>query len=419
MQRHLRPAFAAFLLSIVSIGTSAQQQPRKPVAISTPDAFKAALAAAQPGDVLTLASSFVYTEAVKVSVAVTIQGETLPEGRMDRAAALPSFRGGMEVPGDNVILRAIDVRHTNPLTDILRVTGKHVLVDRVRVLGDSVKGAKRCIAGNAVDIRVLKSYVGDCFGAYPGQDTQAFAAWDTPGPILLFDNYFSGGAETIMLGGSDPSSAANIPSDVQILNNYIGADPAWQSLPIGVKSRVEIKNARRVLIQGNTIEYCWGKHGQDGYLLTINVRNQEGRAPFSTIEDVLVYDNDFAHGAAAINILGSDNRAGFPSERMKRVSIIWNRFKDLDAVRYAGGSAKMIMLMGGASDLTIDDNKFEGTGLSSAVFIANGKYDNLHIRSNAFPKTTYEFFGNAIGADLTKITAAFITSGNLSNNVVR
>lgn len=393
-------------------------EPPPPTVYETAETFKTALAAAQPGDTVLVSPSLIYIAPLVPPVGVTVKNSAFIDGLVPEDFPCPTFMTGATVK-DGACLLGLEIRHPDPTKDIVTVTGKDWIVRGCRISGDLTKGAKRGIAANGPNGVIQNNRIDHCFGTYPGKDSQAICAWDTPGPLLIQGNYLRGGSETIMIGGSDPSSDANIPSDVAILDNYIGADPNWQPLAIGVKSRLEIKNCKRLLIQGNRIEYCWGKHGQDGYLLTLNVRNQDGRAPFSTIEDVVIYDNDFAHGAAGINILGQDNRVGFPSQRMKRVSITGNRFTDLDPVKYSGGTAKLIMLMEGATDVQIDGNQFAGVGLSSAVFFSNGKYDGLSIRSNTFPKTTYVFFGNNIGQDLTKIKAAFLTSGDLSGNVVQ
>ena len=67
-----------------------------------------------------------------------------------------------------------------------------------------------------------------------------------------------------------------MPPDITIVHNTITANPKWQHEPVNVKSRLELKNAKHVLIEDNEISQCWGGHGQDGYLLSMTVRNQYG-----------------------------------------------------------------------------------------------------------------------------------------------
>ena len=52
-----------------------------------------------------------------------------------------------------------------------------------------------------------------------------------------------------------------------------------------VKNIFELKSARRLLVEGNIFENCW-LAAQGGWALQFTVRNQDGAAPWSTIEDV-------------------------------------------------------------------------------------------------------------------------------------
>jgi len=42
-----------------------------------------------------------------------------------------------------------------------------------------------------------------------------------------------------------------------------------------------------VLVEGNVIENCW-KAGQNGFAIQLTPRNQEGKAPWSVVEDVTI-----------------------------------------------------------------------------------------------------------------------------------
>lgn len=379
-----------------------------PPLYANPADLDRAIAAAAPGATLLLNSTLVYPSHLILDKPINLIS---PIGGS-------SFLDGVEVKGSGIGLNGLTVKRNNPLVEIVNVTGAGARLTNLTVLGDPVKGARRGIVANGADFSLTNSYVDNCFQAYPGNDSQALISWSSPGPFLIEGNRLFGGSETVMIGGSDPFSAELIPSDIVIRGNTISAHPEWQPLLIGVKSRLEIKNAKRLLIENNDISYCWGKHGQDGYLLTLNVRNQEGRAPFSTIEDVIVRNNTLSHGAAGINILGTDNRAGFPSQRMRNVAIYNNAFSDIDGVKYDGGTAKMILIMGGADDLSINDNTFAGSGLSSAFYFGSGLYTNLSIQGNTVPATKYLYFGNAVGTNLNLIKAAFVTSGTIANNLV-
>src|SRR4051794_31234065 len=74
---------------------AALEPPPTPAAIATPADLMAAIAAAAPGDVLTLSRSLVYPDALIVSKSVTLQAEGLTAlTRMDTMTPLPVFQDG-------------------------------------------------------------------------------------------------------------------------------------------------------------------------------------------------------------------------------------------------------------------------------------------------------------------------------------
>jgi hypothetical protein len=387
------------------------------VAIATPAALDQALAAIAPGAVLQLDPVLVYDAPLTIRQSVTLQSIP-PAGRMTRGPPLPSFRRGLTIAADHVTLIGLEVRQTNPLTDILIVVGAHATLDRVRVLGDPVKGGKRGIAANSNgDLKILRSYVADIFGPYPGQDTQAICGWDMGPGLLIEENYLEGSHETLLIGGADPTSEARTPADVTIRGNTITKNPAWQGVPIGVKNTLELKNVKGAIVEDNDISQSWGGRGQDGYLLVVTIRNQDGRAPWSTVQDVTIRRNHFSHGAAAINLLGLDTiketGAGRvvpvgtvrPSVRMARVTIAANTFTDLDPKKFTG-SNKLILIDQAPEDLTIEDNAFDGVGFSSAIYFGGGGPAlRLVVTNNRIPKTTYGIFGAGVTAKPHNFTA--------------
>lgn len=400
-------------------------------AIQTPEAFDQALAAAVPGAVLTLAPTFVYSAPLTIRQSVTLQG-TPPAGRMTRGPPLPSFRAGLTIAGDGVTLIGVEVRHTNPLTDILIVQGAHVTLDRVRVLGDPVTGAKRCISANSNgDLKVLQSFADDCFASSPGADSQAIAAWDMGPGLRVEDSYLSGGSETVLLGGAD-APEARTPTDITFRRNTITKNPAWMGQPVGVKNLIEIKNAKQVLFEDNDCSYAW-VNGQTGFLLVLSVRNQDGRAPWATIQDVTFRRNTWRDGGGAINILGRDDIKETGAGRdvpvgtirrsvpMARVTI-QNETYSVDPVKYAKTSnMKLLQIGGGPIDLTIDTVSFSSlSAVGSAIYWTGGpKASNLTLTNLRIPKSSFGMFSVAGGSKNYTATnlawTTYVQSGTIAN----
>lgn len=403
-----------------------------PVAIATPAALDTAIAAAAPGAVLTLSRTLVYPAPLTLTQPITLQGEGVTAlTRMDATTPLPSFMSGIAIAGDHVTLLGLEIRQSTPLTDIVTFRGAFVTLDRVRILGDPVTGAKRGVAANGNGTcAIVRSYIDDCFATYPGNDSQAICAWDMAPGLLIADNFLRAGSETVMIGGADAATAARMPSGIVIRGNTITKRPEWQALPIGVKNTLELKAARDVLIADNDITQSWGGHGQDGYLLLMTVRNQDGRAPWSTVQDVTVTGNRFAHGAGAINLLGLDNiketAAGRPtpigtvrpSVRMARITIRGNTFDDVDPTRYTG-STRLILIGAGPQQVTIDANTFLGAHLGAQVYFYGAPLSaGFTLTGNTWPPATYGIKGdNAASGAAT--WAAYVDGGTLSGNVVQ
>ena len=195
----------------------------------------------------------------------------------------------------------------------------HLVFDRCYVHSTGLNRARRGFALNSAETSVLNSYVSGFAGA--GDETQAIAGWNGPGPFHIVNNYLEGGAEVLLFGGGDPSIPNLVPSDIEIRRNYFHKPAEWQGKAT-IKGTLELKNARRVVIDGNLLE--------SGILATafvITVRNQNGNAPWSTIEDVTITNNIVRHASTGINILGTDNE--HKSQEARRIRIANNLLTDL------------------------------------------------------------------------------------------
>jgi hypothetical protein len=76
------------------------------------------------------------------------------------------------------------------------------------------------------------------------------------------NNYLEGAGENLMFGGADPSIPDLVPSDIEIRGNPFFKPLSWKighltyaGRPWSVKNIFELKNARRVLAEGNLLEH--------------------------------------------------------------------------------------------------------------------------------------------------------------------
>lgn len=226
----------------------------------------------------------------------------------------------------------------------------HLIFDRCYVHSTGLNRARRGFAINSAETSVINSHVSGFAGA--GDETQAIAGWNGPGPFHIVNNYLEGAGEVMLIGGGDPSIANLVPSDIEIRRNFFRKPKEWIGRAT-IKGTLELKNARRVLIEGNLIE---------SEILTtaivLTVRNQGGRAPWSTIEDVVVKNNIVRHASTGINILGSDNE--HRSQEAKRIRIANNLLMDL--VINDPNNIPYFVETNGGQQITVEHNTVQQAG---------------------------------------------------------
>lgn len=267
---------------------------------------------------------------------------------------------GLEIaPEDGAFLNPVVQLGKNDTQ--LETLPHHIVFDRCYLHGDAKQGSRRGIAMNSRDTAVVDSYLSDFKEV--GADSQAIASWNGAGPFRITNSYLEAAGENIMFGGGDPTIRDLVPSDVEIRRNELVkplrwkiGDPSFEGTEWAVKNLFELKNARRVVIEGNLFEYNW-PHAQNGFAILFTVRNQDGRAPWSTVEDVVFENNVVRHVASGVNILGHDDN--HPSERLRRLAIRNNLFLDVGG---SWGNGRLFQLLDGTGDIVIEHNTALQTG---------------------------------------------------------
>ena len=259
----------------------------------------------------------------------------------------------------------------------------HDLVfDRCYIHGDPDVGQKRGIALNSASTTVTGSYIADIKAV--GQDSQAIGGWNGPGPFTITNNYLEAAGENVMFGGSDPAVPNLVPSDIIFTNNQVVKQTAWRSQSWDVKNLLELKNARRVTIEGNTFDYNW-LAAQSGFAILFTVRNQGGACPWCQVEQVTFENNAVRHSAAGISILGVDDV--HPSQQTHSIVVRNNLFADIDNQNW-GGNGYFLQLERSPRDVQVDHNTIiqeHASGILSVEGIVLGfSFTNNLIRRNAY-----------------------------------
>jgi len=406
--------------------------------------LQAALEEARPGDEIVLAAGAVFTGPFTLprkdgTAWIVVRSsllERLPAGRRvtpQEAPSMPTLEArfgavisaesashhfrfaGLEIrPSRGAFLNNVVLLGSREST--LVELPHHLVFDRCFIHGDKVRGSRRGIALGSRETAVIDSWISDLKEGIA--DSQAIAGWNGPGPFRIENNYLEGAGENLMFGGADPAVQGLVPSDIEILRNHFrkplswkSGDPAYGGAKWSTKNLFELKNARRVLVSGNLFEQNW-LNAQSGFAILFTVRNQDGRSPWSVVEDITFENNVVRHTAAGIVILGRDDSA--LSGRAARIAIRNNLFEDVGAERWGGGG-KLFQILQGAADVTIEHNTALQTG--SIVTAEGTPNPGFVYRDNIAPHNVHGIVGTGTASGLPT-RAAFFPDGVFRRNVI-
>jgi len=169
------------------------------------------------------------------------------------------------------------------------------------------------------------------------------------GPFKIVDNFLESAGENILMGGG---KATTTPTDIEIRQNHMFKPMTWMrgqpgyvggvdGHPFIVKNLLELKNAQRVLIEGNIMEDAWGGFSQAGAAVLLTPKNQAGAngtnlCPVCQLTDVTLRYGTISHvGSGLVVGSGRSDNGGIPSAS-GRYSIHDLIVDDIDAVKYSG-----------------------------------------------------------------------------------
>jgi hypothetical protein len=301
-----------------------------------------------------------------------------------------------------------------PAQDDLAEVPHDLVIDRCYVHGDPVKGQKRGIALNSASTTITNSHVSDIKAV--GQDAQAIAGWNGPGPYRIENNYLEGAGENFILGGSDPAIRGLVAEDVVFRGNHLSKPVAWRNQGWQVKNLFQLKNARRVLVEGNLMEYAW-KDAQVGYAILLTPRNQDGKAPWVTVDDVTIRHNVIRHAGGGMQITGEDSN--HPSGSTRGIKVVDNLFYDIDRGKW-GGTGAFLLIGSSPSTITVEHNTVVQTGNIIMAYggtpEAPGTVPGLVFRANVIRHNAYGVHAESRAPGLDSLNTFFpgaIFTGNV------
>ena len=284
----------------------------------------------------------------------------------------------------------------------------HIILDRVWVHGTPQDETTRGVfLNNTSHVAIVDSFFTDfhCV-AITGACTDAQAigggSGDLPsGPYKIVNNFLEASGENILFGGGP---ATTTPADIEIRHNHLFKPLIWMSgqpgyvggtdgHPFIVKNLFELKNARRVLFEGNVAEYTWGGFTQAGYALMLTPKNQAGTdgsnlCPACLVTDVTVRYSTISHAGAGINIANSVSSNGGIATAGTRYSIHDITIDDINGDVYLGGGPLILVLNGWRTHILshITINHITGFGDPALSTLSVGN-DRSHPKMSHFVYT--------------------------------
>lgn len=286
---------------------------------------------------------------------------------------------------------------------------RNLVVDRVYVHGEPGVAQRRGIALNSAATQIINSWISDIKAA--GADAQAICGWNGPGPFVIANNYLEASGENIMFGGADPSIAGLVPSDITVVGNHLTKPLSWRGSRWTVKNLFELKNAQRVVVDRNLFEHNWAA-AQAGYAVLLKSVNQDGAAPWSVVQHVRFSNNVVRNVSSAINILGRDVR--YAAVEANNITVRNNLFVNVS--RAAFGGAGRLLLINGASHVTVDHNTAIADG-TSAVFADVNAVSGFVFTNNLLIDNGLGIKGSGSGPGTATI-ARYFPGGHFAGNVI-
>ena len=304
----------------------------------------------------------------------------------------------------------------------------YLILDRVYLHGLAATNTTRGMDMDGVSVGVVDSYCDEIHSN--GNDAQCFGSWNGAGPFLFQNNFIQASAENIMFGGADPAIANLVPSDITIIGNLIQKNTAWRGAPAPynwvVKNLFELKNAQRVLLDGNVFQYTWAS-AQDEVMIIRSV-NQNGSCPWCVVQDVTITHNLMLHAPIGVVLAPSQGpQTTNPAVPTQRVLIQNNFFADISSVNW-GGHGWVYQVISDSTvptmhDIILDHNTSFEDSTNGAVmaFGDTGTVNNLQITNLISDQGAYGIFGSGTAqgtSTLTTYTKNLVYGANVLLNAI-
>ena len=177
-----------------------------------------------------------------------------------------------------------------------------------------------------------------------------------------------------------------------------------------VKNLLEVKNGRRVRIEGNLFENNWAD-AQDGGAIVLTPRNQDGTCPWCIVEDVTFERNVMRRVGIGLIILGWDEYQ--PSLQLNKILIRNNVISELGPEW--GGAGYFLLLLGQPRDVVVDHNTVISKNGQAIIAVDGPPISNFVFTNNLARHNTYGIVGKGLAPGNDTI-ATFFTGAVITRN---
>ena len=236
-------------------------------------------------------------------------------------------------------------------------TGDHIIFDRVWMHGTVHDDTTRGIyLSGLTSVALVDSYLNDFHcesNTGTCTDAQAISGGlgtSQDGSYKIVNNFLESAAENILFGGGH---ATTTPTDIEIRHNHFFKPLTWMpgqagvilgnhGNPFVVKNHFELKNAQRVLFEGNIAENSWGGFSQPGFTVVLTPKNQitpnGDVCPICQVTDVTIRNSKFSHMGSGFQIANALDSPGgkVPPRAGMRYSIHDVVLDDISHTKYQG-----------------------------------------------------------------------------------
>ncbi|HWY03895.1 MAG TPA: Ig domain-containing protein [Candidatus Acidoferrum sp.] len=308
---------------------------------------------------------------------------------------------------------------------LFRGAADHVVFDRLWLHGTAQGETARGIGLEGTNIAIVDSSFTDfhCISVTGScSDAQAIAGGggnDVMGPYKIVDNFLEASGENIIFGGG---AATLTPADIEIRQNHFFKPLIWMKGQAGhvgatngnpfiVKNLLELKNAQRVLVEGNIMDYSWGGFSQAGFAILLTPKNQAGvngnnLCPVCQVTDVTIRYNLVRHVGDGLQIANALSDNGGAQLDGQRYSIHDLLIDDLDGKKYYGASLFAQISVGAGAPLLQNVTIDHVTAFPSATMLnignmvaTNGPMRNFVFTNNILSTGTYPVWSTGGGPE--------------------